>query len=76
MSGTPCRAGTTRVTRVHLPAEPSGAVLAAFIRETRLAILRGDVLVDADDARLLNRLVLMRLERLCRRAGRRWLELG
>ena len=63
-----------RLTRVELPAQPSGAALAAFIRDTRVAILHGDVVVDADRSTPLIQLVLLRLERLCRRAGRRWLE--
>ena len=63
-----------RVTRVHLPAQPSGAELAGFIRNTRVAILHGDVVVDADRSTPLNQLVLLRLERLCRRAGRSWRE--
>lgn len=62
------------LTHVHLPAEPSGAELAAFIRNTRLAILHGNVVIDADRSTPLNQLVLLRLERLCRRAGRSWLD--
>jgi len=69
-----CATEPVTLTRVHLHAQPSGAELAAFIRDTRLAILHGDVVVDADRSTPLNQLVLLRLERLCRRAGRSWLD--
>ena len=68
------RTAPVRLTHVHLSAQPSGAELAAFIRDTRMALLHGDVVVDADRSTPLNQLVLLRLERLCHRAGRRWLE--
>lgn len=73
MSGGGRAPSPSHITAVHLPSEASGAVLAAFIRSTRLAIVHGDVLVDAAPCRPLDRLVLLRLEQSCRRAGRSWL---
>lgn len=37
----------TFATTVQLPADPSGSMLATAIREIRLAMLRGDVIVTA-----------------------------
>lgn len=70
---------STVTTVVHLPADPSGSTLAAVIREIRLALLRGDITIDSratHDWPPGPCLILDRLQRLTRRAGHRWHDLG
>jgi hypothetical protein len=60
---------------LELPTDPSGAGLALLVQRARLAIARGDVVVDSTPARAWSpgpRLVLHRLQQLAERAGRRW----
>ncbi|MEJ5943784.1 hypothetical protein WDZ17_00560 [Pseudokineococcus basanitobsidens] len=64
-----------RAVRVVLPEHPSGPALAACVRALRLALARGDVVVDAGAARGWPpgpQLVLERLRESARRRGRRW----
>lgn len=63
------------VTRLDLPADPSGGALTTFVHRARLAIAQGDVVVDSTAARTWSpgpRLVLHRLQQMAERAGRQW----
>lgn len=74
-TGTHRADSTTIATTVHLPLDPSGSTLAAVIREVRIAIVRGDVIIDSRQASGWPpgpRLVLDRLQRLTHRAGHHW----
>lgn len=68
-------APTRPVTRLDLPTDPSGGALGTFVQRARLAIARGDVVVDSGAARGWSpgpRLVLHRLQQVAERAGRQW----
>lgn len=74
---TPRRPQEARAVRVVLPEHPSGPALATCVRSLRLALARGDVVVDPTPARGWPpgpRLVLEGLRETARRRGRGWEE--
>ncbi|PWJ53664.1 hypothetical protein SAMN06264364_11167 [Quadrisphaera granulorum] len=66
-------------TLLELPTDPSGAGLALLVQRARVAIARGDVVVDSTVTTGWSpgpRLVLHRLQQLAERAGRQWTDTG